>query len=916
MRSEDKIPGGEDISADELLKLLNQSIEKKSDAKDSSREKVSDNGDTLKIDDDVYRVAENELRNSDAVTAKDDSDLDIEALLEKFINEPRKQREIEERERLAEPESIEDEILARGIETPKTSIETDLKPVCEVTPEVIVAEVNNGVESGVLEYDTEAPSVGDDNGRIVAEAVQLSVFDEVLDIDQSEPSLIDDDDSYEDDDIKLADPGEAANIDGVPSDTEADFNFDASADVERTAVFDISKVKQMAQEDEEIDRLVDEAFNMCETEVFAPVQEEDLQGDHEDEPITETVYGQDATGEIDQTDLNLMIAFGMNEELKDTVGEEQAIAMEDDIVREHEETVQMQTVAEEIEFTSRDQIKEILTKYKSRYYTLIIRIAAAAAILGILFVYENYSVLGLSMPGFMRPSSYPVVYAMLDLQLVVLCGLLVWHQVVDGVKNIIALKPTPESLTAFALSLSVIYTFIVAFIAPVSGFALYNLPIAFAVLLALIYEFMNLKRDVFSFNVVSSKRKKFVVTPVSDTTESLEREIFNDYLPAGSQIVRVGKTDFVDGFFARVNNKSISKPIIGIIAPAVLLVSIAFLVITAITGGTVYDSVTASFMTAAFIMPLSSFVIYSYPFYKASKDAYDTDSAIVGEVSLSEYSGSSVISFEDKEVFPSRGVKVTSIKVYGNNRIDEIIYSLASAFLKVGGPLADVFSQATHDIGHSEDVELIEVDDDGFTVTIDDIPVYIGKSTYMEKKDYDPPYDNDTRQRDQGASVGILYIAYSGQLAAKIYVQYTIDNEFEAILAQLYKTGMCVGIKSFDPNIDDLLLAKKIKALKYPVKVIRSKTVEDIPHTVEHCDSGIVSKRSVKSLLKTVALCERVSSVVKTSLIVKILAMLIGIVVMAFVLAFGGETALPSLYVMLYQLFWVVPVLLMSRFMV
>ena len=333
------------------------------------------------------------------------------------------------------------------------------------------------------------------------------------------------------------------------------------------------------------------------------------------------------------------------------------------------------------------------------------------------------------------------------------------------------------------------------------------------------------------------------------------------------------------------------------------------MVVTAITGGTVYESVTTAFMTTTFTVPLAAFVIYSYPLYKASKDAYDADSAIIGEVSLGEYSGSSVISFEDKEVFPSGGVKVTSIKVYGNNRIDEIIYSLASAFMKIGGPLADVFSQATHDLGHSDEVELIEV-------TIDDVVVYIGKASYMEKKDYDPPYDNEGKQRDQSASVGVLYIAYSGQLAAKVYVQYTIDAEFEAILAQLYKTGLCVGIKSFDPNIDDLLLAKKIKAMKYPVKVIRARTVEDIPHVFERCDSGIVSKRSVKSLLKTVALCERVTGVIKTNLIVKVLAILIGIIVMAFICAFGGGASIPSLYVMLYQLFFIIPVLVISRLMI
>lgn len=858
---------GRDITADELLVLLNKSMELESDPKVVQKVK-SDKAQkkALAIDDGVYASAEAELRNSDAVKATDDSDLDIDELIEKYINKPK----------------AED------------AVPTEDVPLVNDMGEEIVREIGRPAESEVLPL----------------ESVSESPFAEPVH------------GSDEDEDIKIAasSTDDASETETVTAD-DADGVGEIAVDTEKTAVFDISRVKQLAEEsDPEVERLVDEAFERSETEVFTPVTEDMTvgavaEGDAENE-TAETVYGENGGEEIDQTDLNLMIAFGMSEELNKTVGEEQAQALEEDILQKQEETSQMQSVGEKLEFTSREQITEILTQYKSRYYTLIMRIAAAVAMLIALFVLENHSMLGLTMPAFMRPTSYPVVYAMIDLQIIVFCGVLVGKQVIDGLKSMASLKPTPESLTAFALLVSVVYTFVSCFTAPMEGFALYNLPVAFAVVLALIYEFMNLKRDVFSFNIVSSKKKKFVVTPVSDTTESLEREIFNDYVPGDSQIIRVGKTDFVDGFFARVNDNRISKPIIGITIPVVMILAVAFFILSFIAGGSIYDSFTLAFVAVAVTMPLTTFVIYSYPFYKASKDSYDNDSAIIGESSLGEYSGSSVISFEDKEVFPSGGVKVTSIKVYGNNRIDEILYSLASAFIKVGGPLADVFSQATHDMGYSEDVELIEVDDDGFAVTIDDVQVYIGKATYMEKKDYEPPFDSETKKQEQNSSLGVLYIAFGGQLAAKVYVHYTIDSEFESILAQLYRTGMCVGIKSFDPNIDDLLLAKKIKAMKYPVKVIRSKTVEDIPHTFERCDSGIVSKRSVKALLKTVTLCERVSSVIKTNLIVKVLAMLIGVVVMVFIHAFGSELTLSSLYITLYQLFWTIPVLLISRFMV
>ncbi|MBQ8509348.1 MAG: hypothetical protein IJ493_05500 [Clostridia bacterium] len=889
MRSEDrassKAAGStNDISANELLALLHKSVETPSGEKKKSGSGTAAGGTTgsagkkqpsgglLEIDEDVYQSAQSGLLHADQ-TAADDSDLDIDALIDKYIRKPEKKKEPElvlpplEEEPAAEDEIPQfDEIPGRNAAPDNGNISDDL--VKEIA--------RTDVYTQRTDEDEDMKVYGAPETAKPKPAVEWEPINEREPFIEPEPVA----------ELPEAQPAEPA----------------------QTAVFDITKVREAAEgRDETVDEAIDNAFAEAQTSVFTPVHEEQTE---------QKVYGEPGGEEIDQTDLNLMIAFGMNEELKETVGEEKASEMEDNIQKKHEETVEMQSTAQMYEYTDRSQNTEILTQYKSRYYTLILRIALAVVLGLASFVLENYSLFGLTLPSFMRPESYPVVYAMIDLQFVVLAGALVYRQVLEGAKNMVTLRPTPESLTAFLLILSAVYTVASCMAAPREGFALYNLPVMVGVVLALLYEFMNLKRDVFSFNVISSQRKKFVVSPVSDATESLERESFHDYIPDDSQIIRVGRTDFVDGFFHRVNDNSISKPIIGITIPLVMILACGFFILTYIKTTSLYEAFTMAYLTIAITMPLATFVIYSCPFYKAAKDAYDCESAIIGETSLHEYAGSSVISFEDKEVFPSGGVKVTSIKVYGSNRIDQIIYNLASAFIKVGGPLADVFSQATHDLGHSEAVELVEVDDDGFTVTIDDVQVYIGKTSYMEKKDYEPPFDAEDKRIEQNTSIGILYVAYAGQLAAKVYVQYTIDNEFEQILAQLYKTGMCVGIKSFDPNIDDLLLAKKIKAMKYPVKVIRSKTVEDIPHTFDRCDSGIVSKRSVKELLKTVAICEKVSGVIKTNLIVKVLAMLIGVIVMICLYSFGQEMAVTSLLVTLYQLFWVIPVFLISWFMV
>lgn len=933
MRSEEKNPNTKsqnDITADELLKLLGKTLDYKPQKPEKKTAEIKHPADeALKIDDSVYRSAENEVTNSEAVTASDDSDLDIEELYEKFINQPKRERERAAAER-AEAEILDGAVI-RELDVGRVGIDeytevartfTEGAPAEISEPETEAVPVQEAPEASGEAAITIGDVIGENNeiaqpeASAKAEKVQPDLVFDAEDIPSeafAEPEPMEQYDG--DEDVKIAEP--VLNEESAPEVLMAEEIFGTadtaeSVDNVTTAVFDISKVKHAAEE-EDIDRIVEEAFAGSATEVFTPVREDDLT-DEAEIPENEGTVSADIN--IDQTDYGIMVALGMDEELKETVGEEAAATIENDIVREHEATAQMFAAAKKVEFSSYDQKDELIGRFKSSYYTGLIRLAAAAAILVLVFLIENYAFLGLSIPSFMRPTSYPVVYAMVDLQLVVLCGVLVGRQVISGVKSAIALKLTPESITAFALITSALYTFVAAFTAPVAGFALYNLPVVLTTLLALVYEFLNIKRDVLSFGVVSTERQKFVVSPVSDATETLEREVFNDYLSEEARIVRVAKADFVDGFFERSEEKRLPKPIIGLLIPLVAIVSFAFLMLTFIITKSVYEAVTAAFMTTAFIMPTSAFIIYSYPFYTASRNAYKEGSAIIGESSLGEYSGASVISFEDKEVFPSGGVNVKSIKVYDNSRIDEVLYCLASSFTLVGGPLADVFNRVTHDLGRSDNVELIDVDDDGFSVNVDEIRVYIGKTSYVEKHDFLLPADQRGRHIEQDPSSGTLYVAYSGKIAAKIFAQYSIDNEFEAILSQLYKTGLCVGIKSFDPNIDDLLLAKKVNAMKYPVKVIRSRTVEDIPHSYERSDSGIVSLRSVKSLLKTVALCERVTGFMKTGLIFKLMAMFIGIIVMMLIGIFGKGFNIPSLYIMLYQAFWALVVLVVSRFTV
>jgi hypothetical protein len=89
--------------------------------------------------------------------------------------------------------------------------------------------------------------------------------------------------------------------------------------------------------------------------------------------------------------------------------------------------------------------------------------------------------------------------------------------------------------------------------------------------------------------------------------------------------------------------------------------------------------------------------------------------------------------------------------------------------------------------------------------------------------------------------------------------------------------------------------------------------MDDMSVVNEHQSSGIVSKQSAKSLLQTLSLCDRVVSTVKNNTIIKIVAMAVALLLSVIFLALKVSASIASLYVALYQLFWIVPVCLITR---
>lgn len=158
-----------------------------------------------------------------------------------------------------------------------------------------------------------------------------------------------------------------------------------------------------------------------------------------------------------------------------------------------------------------------------------------------------------------------------------------------------------------------------------------------------------------------------------------------------------------------------------------------------------------------------------------------------------------------------------------------------------------------------------------------------------------------------------MYMAKDGEICAKMYIQYVIDPDFETTLRQLCKMGMCVGIKTFDPNIDEQMLQEKLRTSNYRVKVLRCRTVDDLVVTKERLESGVVSKKSAKAMMQTYSLCDKVLHAMKTGVMIKTIAMVFSFVIVAFAIVAKAGGVIYSLYVALYQIVWMIPTVIISK---
>lgn len=458
---------------------------------------------------------------------------------------------------------------------------------------------------------------------------------------------------------------------------------------------------------------------------------------------------------------------------------------------------------------------------------------------------------------------------------------------------------------------------------------LYSLAAAITMLGSLIYTLFNIKRELYGFNILSVNRSKFVLERVNENTAEAEYDTFTTTSNGQftGRIARVAKTPFVKNYFQNTNSpvrtSKFLKPYyaFAIIIPFIFALIFSFIAIKTNVELNVeqklwgirvaYDAFNILIVGVQLIVPVGILFIYSVPFLLANTTLDGDGVSIIGEEAVGEFSEIEAIVVNDTTAFPPRNVKIKNIMGYNDYTIEKITYLAASGFSVIGGPLADVFDAVLNDaMPKSQRTKFICSGRSYLSVSVDGQSVIFADKYGMTAQGIEVG-----SEREDKTDMAVMYMACNGILCSKMYIKYELNQQFVKATKKMNSKSMAIGIRTFDPNINNDLIVRLGGFSKKEVRVIKLEAYDDIPKSTHRCDGKIISKQTSSALLRALTMCRRIVRTRKVLKAFGVLCSLAGIVFMG-LSAFGviniiNSAVVALLYVLTIIFMYIITVLMM-----
>ena len=365
-------------------------------------------------------------------------------------------------------------------------------------------------------------------------------------------------------------------------------------------------------------------------------------------------------------------------------------------------------------------------------------------------------------------------------------------------------------------------------------------------------------------------------------------------------------SDFMDSY-SKMPSPEVVQSVYAVLS---LLVCIAIAVFAGMLHGL---SMGVQILSTSLLVavPASFFVSITRPMAILEARLHMVGTVLCGWEGVKDLCGKAVFPLSDLDLFPQGSTKLNGVKFYGTRNPDEIVSYTASLIRMAGGGLVPVFEQLLA----SRNGSILPVEnfrnygDGGIGGEVDGEPVLLGTLDFLQDMGVTVPEGTMINQA--------VYAAIDGHLCAVYAISYAKMRSAAAGLVTL------CGYRKLTPLklSGDFMLTESFLRSKFNVKTNRmafpdrdtSRKLEQRPVDPDEPVLALTTREELISAAYAITGARALRQATKLGVIIHLIGGTLGLVIMVVLGYLGSTELLTPINILLYQLIWAVPGLLITE---
>ena len=310
-------------------------------------------------------------------------------------------------------------------------------------------------------------------------------------------------------------------------------------------------------------------------------------------------------------------------------------------------------------------------------------------------------------------------------------------------------------------------------------------------------------------------------------------------------------------------------------------------------------------------VPASFFVSISRPMAILEARLHMVGTVLCGWEGVKDLCGKAVFPISDLDLFPQGSTKLNGVKFYGSRNPDEVVSYTTSVIHIAGGGLVPVFDQLLKSRNGSVYPvhSFRNYGDGGIGGEVDGLPVLVGTMAFLRDMGVEIPEGTMVSQA--------VYAAVDGELCAVYAISYAKMRSAAAGLVTLcgYRKLKPLKLSGDFMLTEDFLRSKfnvKTKRIAFPDRDTCQK-LQQHPIDPEEPVLALTTREELVSAAYAITGARALRLSTKLGVIIHLIGGTLGLIIMLVLGYLGSTQLLTPANILLYQLIWAVPGLLMTE---